>query len=116
MRHLKRGRKFHRKRGQRKALLKSLFNNLILQEKIELTEAKAKEMKPLAEKLITVAKKQNLTALRALLSSIPKKSAEKLYYSIAPRYKERKGGYLRIIKKTSRRKNDASKMAVIEFV
>ncbi|MEK7636003.1 MAG: 50S ribosomal protein L17 [Patescibacteria group bacterium] len=116
MRHLKRGRKFHRKKGQRKALLRGLISNLILKEKIETTEAKAKEIKPFVEKLITIAKKQNLAALRSLFSLISKKSAEKLYYLIAPRYKERRGGYLRIIKGTVRRKNDGSRMAMIEFV
>ena len=116
MRHLKKGRKFHRKKGQRRALLRGLIGNLILKEKIEITEAKAKEIKPLVEKMVTIAKKQNLAALKLLLSSIPKKSAEKLYYLIASRYKERRGGYLRIIKGTNRRKNDGSKMAIIEFI
>ena len=97
-------------------MLRGLIGNLILKEKIEITEAKAKEIKPLVEKMVTIAKKQNLAALKLLLSSIPKKSAEKLYYLIAPRYKERRGGYLRIIKGTNRRKNDGSKMAIIEFV
>ena len=116
MRHLKKGRKFHRKKGQRKALIRGLISNLILKEKIETTEAKAKEIKPSIEKMVTIAKKQNLAALKLLISLISKKSAEKLYYLIAPRYKERRGGYLRIIKGTSRRKNDGSKMAIIEFV
>ena len=116
MRHLKKGRKFHRKKGQRKALMKGLIGNLILKEKIETTEAKAKEIKPSLEKMITISKKQNLAALKLLFSLIPKKSAEKLYYLIAPRYKERRGGHLRIIKGTARRKNDGSKMAIIEFV
>lgn len=116
MRHLKKGRKFHRKKGQRKALLKGLMSNLILKEKIETTEAKAKEIKSAAEKMVTVAKKQNLSALRLLTSLLPKKAAEKLYYSIAPRYQGRKGGYLRVVKKVSRRKNDGSKMAMIEFM
>jgi len=116
MRHLKKGRKFHRKKGQRKALLRNLINNLIVQEKIETTVAKAKEIKPLTEKLTTLAKKQNLAALRILLSRLPKSAAQKLYYSVAPRYTNRKGGYLRIIKSAKRRKNDGAEMAIIEFV
>ncbi len=116
MRHLKSGRKFHRERGQRKALLKILIGNLIIREKIETTEAKAKEIKPLTEKFVTIAKKQDLSALRIVLSRLNKKSAQKLYYQIAPRYLERKGGYLRIIKGGKMRKNDGSKMAIIEFV
>lgn len=116
MRHSKKGRKFHRKKGQRKALIKGLINNLISKEKIEVTEAKAKEIKPLAEKLITLAKRQNLASLRIILSRLNKNSAQKLYYQIAPRYLERKGGYLRIIKTGKTRKNDKADMAIIEFV
>ncbi|MEK7555268.1 MAG: 50S ribosomal protein L17 [Patescibacteria group bacterium] len=116
MRHLKKNRKFHRKKGQRTALFKNLANNLILKGKIETTEEKAKTIKSRVEKLITVAKKQNLAALRILISRLSKKMAEKLYYETALRYKERKGGYLRIIKSGKRRKNDGAKMAIIEFV
>jgi large subunit ribosomal protein L17 len=116
MNHLKAGRKFHRERGQRKALFKGLLNNLILKEKIETTEAKAKEIRPMVEKLITKGKKQNLAALRNLIGQVPKRSAEKLYYELAPRYLERRGGYTRIIKMAEARKNDAAKMAIIEFV
>jgi len=116
MKHLKAGKKFHRKKGQRVALMKSLISNLILKERMETTEAKAKEVKSAAEKLITIGKKQTLPALRILMSRIGKKSGQKLYYQIAPRYIERKGGYLRIIKLMKVRKNDASKMALIEFV
>jgi large subunit ribosomal protein L17 len=116
MKHLKAGRKFHREKGQRKALFKGLLNNLIMKEKIETTEAKAKEIRPMAEKLVTVGKKQNLAALRQLISRIPKRSAEKLYYELAPRYSQRKGGYTRITKTAEFRKNDAAKKAIIEFV
>ncbi len=116
MRHLKKGRKFHRKKGQRQALFKSLINNLILKEKIETTEAKAKEIKPLIEKLITLGKKQNLASFKILLSRLSKKSAQKIYHQIAPRYQDRKGGYARIIKSVKRRKDDGAKMAIIEFV
>ncbi len=116
MRHLKKGKKFNRKKGQRKALFKNLANNLIMKGKIETTEAKAKAIRPMAEKLITVAKKQNLAALRILLARLSKKAAEKLYHEIAPRYKGRRGGYLRIIKSGKIRKNDGAMMAIIEFV
>ena len=115
MRHLKKTKKFHRKKGQRKALFKSLLNNLILKEKILTTEAKAKALKSMTEKLITIAKRQNLAALKILLSRLPKKSAFKLYHEIAPRYLNRQGGYLRVIK-AMRRKKDGSRTAVIEFV
>jgi len=115
MRHLKKTKKFHRKKGQRRALFKSLINNLILKEKIQTTEAKAKALKSMTEKMITLAKKQSLASLRTIASRLPKKSAFKLYYEIAPRYTTRKGGYLRIIK-AMKRKKDGSQMATIEFV
>lgn len=109
-------RKFHRIKGRRKSFIKILENNLIMREKIKTTEARAKEMRPLVEKLITLAKKQNLASFRLLLSRLPKSAAEKLYYEFAQRYKDRKGGYLRILKSPLKRKRDASKMALIEFV
>jgi len=87
-----------------------------MEERIETTEARAKEVRPQVEKLVTLAKKQNLASFRILLSRLPKQSAEKLYYEIAPRYQERRGGYLRILKTVVRRKRDAAKKAVIEFV
>lgn len=109
-------RKFHRERGQRRAFLQGLAHNLIMKEKIETTVARAKEIRPLVERLVTVAKKQHLAALRTLFSKLPKKTAQKLFYEIAPRYKERAGGYLRIIKEAKFRKRDAAPMSIIEFV
>ena len=109
-------RKFHRIQGRRKAFIKGLENNLIMREKIQTTETRAKEIRPLVEKLVTLAKKQNLASFRLLLSRLPKGAASKLYYDIAPRYKDRKGGYLRILKLAVRRKRDATKQALIEFV
>ncbi len=116
MRHLNKGKKFHRKKGQRQALLKSLANSLVLKGKITTTEIKAKEIKPFVERLITVGKGQNLADLRILLACLSKAAAEKIYYTLAPQYKERKGGYLRIVKSGKARVNDGAKMAVIEFV
>jgi large subunit ribosomal protein L17 len=115
VKHKKVGRKFGRKRDQRRALLRSLACNLITQEKIKTTEAKAKELRPFIEKFITRAKIDNLSNRRLLISKIGIKSAKKLFNQIAPKYKERKGGYTRIIKLPPR-KTDASKMAIIEFV
>ena len=116
MRHLKKGRKFHRKRGQRNALLKSLIGNLVLKERMETTEARAKEIRSRTEKLITLGKKKNLAALRLLISRVHKRAAEKIYYDLAPRYKDVKGGYLRIVKSVKMRKADGARMAIIEFV
>ena len=116
MRHQKEGRKFHRKTGQRRAFLKSLLSNLILKGKIETTEARAKEIKQRVEKLVTVAKKQNIASLRILISRVSKKPAFKLYYDIAPKYADRKGGYVRIVKLGKRRVGDASTINLVEFV
>jgi len=117
MKHLQPGRKFHRKKGQRTALFKNLLNNLILREKMETTEAKAKEIKSKVEKLITLGKKQNVAIFRLLLGRLGnKKSAEKIYFNLAPRYKNRQGGYARIIKSARQRTKDGAKMAIIEFV
>jgi large subunit ribosomal protein L17 len=116
MKHLKKGRKFHRKRDQRKALLKSLAANLILQEKIQTTLEKAKETKIIVEKLITLAKKQDLAALRNLKKKLPEKAANKVYYEIAPLYKKRRGGYTRIIKTAKRKVRDASLIVILELV
>jgi large subunit ribosomal protein L17 len=116
MRHLKKGRKFGRKTGQRKAFVKSLASNLILKEKIRTTEARAKTLKSEVEKMVTLAKKENVASLRLLIARVSKKPAMKLYYDIAPRYKERAGGYLRVTKISAQRQNDAARMAYIEFV
>lgn len=109
-------RKFHRKRGPRRLFLKGLANNLIMKERIETTEPRAKEIRPLVERFVSIAKKQQLVSLRMLLSKLPKESAQKLFYEIAPRYKERAGGYLRITKEAKHRKRDAAPLAIIEFV
>ncbi len=109
-------RKFGRKRGPRKSFLKILAHNLIIRGKIETTEARAKEIKSFTEKLVTVAKKNQLSSLRILLSRLPKDAANKLFYELAPKYKERKGGYLRIIKTAALRKRDGVRLAIIEFI
>ena len=116
MKHLKKGKKFHRKKDQRKALLKGLAANLILKERIKTTSVKAKETKSKVEKLITIAKKQNLVALRRVKENLPEKAANKLYYEIAPLYKDRKGGYTRIIKTSIRKVRDASPLVILGFV
>lgn len=116
MKHLKKGKKFHRKTGQRKALLKGLAANLILKERIKTTLVKAKEARTKVEKLITIAKKQNLIALRRIKEDLPEKAANKLYYEIAPLYKNRKGGYTRIIRTSIRKVRDASLLVILEFI
>ena len=116
MRHLKRGRKFGRERGIRRSFLKNLVNNLVTQERILTTEARAKELRPYIERMVTYGKKQNLAGLRLLLKRLTKKAAYKVYYEIAPRYEKRSGGYTRIKKMAILRKGDGAKLASIEFV
>ena len=111
----RKGRKFGREKNQRKALLRGLVASFFLGEKIKTTEAKAKEARILIEKVITRAKKGDLHSRRQLLRYFPPKTVKKIVDGIAPKYKERKGGYTRIIK-LGPRKLDAAKMAVIELV
>ncbi len=115
MKHLKKNRKFGRTADYRKAFLSNLGNSLILKEKIKTTETRAKEIRPFIEKMVSSAKKETLASRRLLLKSLTPKSVDKLFKDLAPRFKERHGGYLRILKVTSR-KNDGAKMAIIEFV
>lgn len=101
--------------------MKSLVSSLFLKEKIKTTQAKAKEISVVSQKFITKAKKSlvqtkdRLASRRDLGRFFPKKVVEKLFGEIAPRYKERQGGYTRIIKLTPR-KSDGAKMAIIELV
>lgn len=115
MRKRKKGRKFNRERDQRKAFLRSLTNNFFLNEKIKTTESRAKELSRIADKYITKAKKINLVARRTLLKDLSPKVVSKLEKEIGPRFKERKGGYTRIIK-TGPRKSDGAKMVIIELI
>ena len=116
MKHQKKGRKLSRKTGPRKALFKSLIHNLIISEKIKTPEAKAKEIRPLVEKLITKAKKDSVSNRRLVFQKLNNNSdVRKLFEKIAPKYKERRGGYTRIVKFPPR-KRDAAKMAAIEFI
>ena len=109
------GRKFSMKIGPRKALFKSLVNSLLLHEKIKTTEAKAKELRSVAEKMITKAKDGNLANRRLLAASLTPKLTKKIIEEIAPKYKDRQGGYTRIIK-LGPRNSDGARMAIIELV
>jgi len=116
MRHQQKGRKFGRIKGKRVAFLKGLAINLIEKEAIVTTDARAKELRPIIEKHITLARKGTLAGLRLLVARLSKKAAMKLFYDIAPRYKERAGGYTRIVKLSGQRVGDAAKKSRIEFV
>lgn len=115
MRHKKKGRKFGRKRDQRRAMLKTLAGSLIVHERIRTSEAKAKELRSVVEPLITLAKRRTLASYRLLRSRLPQVAAKKLFDEVAERYAQRRGGYTRVIK-AGRRSGDGAKMAVIEFV
>ena len=108
-------RKFGRQSSQRKALLKSLSNELFLRGRITTTEAKAKELKKTADKHITMAKKNSLANQRHLLRFFSQSIVKKLVSQIGPQYKDRPGGYTRIMKLGSRN-SDGARMAVIELI
>ena len=115
MKHLKKHRKFGRPADFRRAFLWNLIRDLILKERIKTTEARAKEIRPMIEKAITKAKVDNLANRRLLLKRLDLKSTNKLFKDLSPRFKERGGGYSRIMK-IEARKNDGAKMALIELV
>ncbi len=109
-------RKFNRTRGDRKLFLKGIAHNLVLKERMRTTVARAKEIRPMVERLLTIAKAGDVASFRRLLTVLPKVSAEKLFRDIAPRYKDRRGGALRITQEARTRKRDGARTAVIEFV
>lgn len=116
MRHRVDGRSFGRSANQRKSLLKGLVNSLLEHERIETTVAKAKAIKGIAEKMVTLGVKGDLHAKRLAFSYLSNRSVvAKLFSEIAPRFSGRNGGYLRIIQ-TRNRLNDSAPMAVLEFV
>lgn len=117
MKHLKQGRKLHRVRKQRKALLGSLAKALIKSEKIITTKAKAKELSRFIEPLMTKAKNDSLASRRMLLEKFSGDTSivNSLYKIVSERFKERKGGYTRITNLLYR-KMDGAKMAQIELL
>jgi large subunit ribosomal protein L17 len=116
MRHRKAGRSLRRTSEQRLALLRNLATSLIEQGAIVTTEAKAKELRPFVEKLITKAKAGTLHARRNAITDIHKRAAaDKLFQELGPKFATRKGGYTRILK-TGHRKGDGADMARIELV
>lgn len=116
MRHLVKDKRLGRDSSQRKALLRNLVTSFLEKERIRTTLAKAKATKPLAEKMITLAKRNTLHTRRQALSFIYKKSVvKKLFDDIGPRFSERPGGYTRIVK-IGPRAGDGAEMAVLELV
>jgi len=116
MRHKIAGRKLGRDTGHRRAMYRNLVTDLLDYEKITTTEAKAKEVRGLAEKMITLGKKGGLHSRRQALSFIiDKKVTEKMFTELAPRYAERPGGYTRITK-LGPRLGDGAAMVQLELV
>ncbi len=116
MRHRVAGRKLSRPTDHRLALYRNLVTDLIRYEKIVTTEAKAKEIRGMAEKLITLGKRGDLHARRLALARVyDPRLVDKLFHVIAPRYAERPGGYTRVIK-LGPRQGDAAPLAQIQLV
>ena len=116
MKHRIKGKKLNRTSSHRKALLKNMSQALIKHEQISTTLAKAKNLRPFVEKIITLAKKGSLSSKKKAFSILKnKKIIEKLFTNIAKRYEARKGGYIRILK-NGFRYGDMAPLAVIELV
>jgi large subunit ribosomal protein L17 len=116
MRHGKSGRKLNRTPSHRKALFANMAASLIRHEQIVTTLPKAKELKPIVDKLVTLGKRGDLHARRQAISQIGDKDAvSKLFDTLGPRYKDRNGGYTRVLK-AGYRHGDAAPVAVIELV
>jgi len=116
MRHLVKGKKLGRNSAQRKALLRNLVTSFLEKERVRTTLAKAKATRPVAEKMITLAKKNTLHTRRLAMRYVYKKDVvKKLFDDIGPRFIERPGGYTRIVK-IGPRAGDGAEMAIIELI
>ena len=116
MRHRNAGTKLGRNTSHRRALLRNLTTSVILEDRVQTTVAKAKAVRPLIEKMITLGKKADLHSRRQALSYLmTDASVERLFDVVAPRYGDRQGGYLRIVR-TGFRKGDGGEKAVIELI
>ena len=116
MRHRVAGRQLNRDSGQRRALFRSLITEFLRHERIETTEAKAKAIRPEAEKLITLAKRGDVHARRLAAETITDPEVtKKLFETLGTRYKERAGGYTRILK-VGPRHGDAAPVVIMELV
>jgi large subunit ribosomal protein L17 len=116
MRHRVRGRKLGRTTAHRKALFRNQLTALFTHERIITTLAKAKELRPVAERMVTLAGTGTLPARRKILTMVPDKEvARRLFDEIAPRFTDRPGGYTRVMR-LGRRRGDGAELAIIEFV
>lgn len=109
-------RKLGKSSDQRRAMLRAMTTYLLENGQIKTTYARAKEVAPIAEKMITLAKKNNLTAYRQVLSYVTKEDvAKKLFDEIGPKYADRNGGYTRVLKMGPRR-GDGAEVAIVQLV
>ena len=116
MRHRVSGRRLSRSMDQRKALFRNQVRDLLLRERVRTTEAKAKEVRGLAEKIITYGKKGTLNHRRLALAFLPDKDVvAKVFDDLSERYADRPGGYTRVLK-LGPRKGDGASMAILELV
>ncbi|MBI2171217.1 MAG: 50S ribosomal protein L17 [Chloroflexi bacterium] len=116
MRHRMDGRRFNRPGDQRKALYRTLIRSLLLQEHIQTTEAKAKEVQGMTERMITYGKKGTLHDRRIALTHLPDKDVvAKVFDDLSKRYAQRSGGYTRVLK-LGPRTGDGARMAIVELV
>jgi large subunit ribosomal protein L17 len=115
MQHNRAGRKLGRTSAHRKALFRNQLTSLLTHERIQTTLSKAKELRPLAEKLVTLGKRGGLHARRLALRDVSQDAAKRLFDEIAPRFATRPGGYTRILK-LGQRPGDAAEKAILEFV
>lgn len=116
MRHKKAGKQLSRNTSHRRALLRNIVTSLFKHEQIETTDAKAKSLRPIAEKMITLAKRGDLHARRQALSYLQDKAVtHKLFDELKDRYTDRQGGYVRIVKKGIR-KGDAAPISIVQLV
>ena len=116
MQHNRAGRKLGRTTAHRKSLFRNQLSSLITHERIQTTLPKAKDLRPLIEKMVTLGKRGGLHARRLVLKTIPEApTVKKLFEEIAPRFQSRAGGYTRILK-LGRRPGDGADMAILEFI
>lgn len=117
MRHKVEGNKLGRLQSERKALLRNLAVSLIKHGRIRTTRAKARALRPFVEPLVTRAKVDNLSNRRVIAARLPYPTiVKKLFTEIGPRYADRKGGYLRIVKVSGFRRGDATVLAEVQWV
>jgi len=116
MRHQRKGRSFGRSAAHRKSMYANLTGALVTHGRIKTTLAKAKEVRPVAEKMVTLGKRGDLHARRQAIAFLRSKTVvHALFADVAPRFEEREGGYTRIVK-LGPRQGDAAEMAILEFV